>query len=180
MAIVYDLFSAVGGGTFKEFKKFYQGEINQVNKYSKLNLLQMAFTNDEQPEEKMKIIEFLLRKGIDINYQDKKDQQNALHIFYFCVWRPTVEYENKITNLLIEHGINVNQMDKYNATPLMYAITLNKLTTMENKQMYQTLLTAGSDYNLKDKFGKSTLDYAKEYFWRNDFIEIVDEFEKQK
>lgn len=180
MALVYDLFSAVGEGTFKEFKNFYDGKINQVNKNLNLNLLQMALTNDEQPEEKMKIIEFLLRKGIDINYQEKQDQQNALHIFYFNVWRPTVEYENTITNLLIEHGINVNQTDKYNATPLMYAITLNKLTTVENKQMYQTLLASGSDYNLKDKYGKSVLDYAKEYSWRNDFVDIVDEFEKQK
>ena len=180
MALVYDLFSAVGEGTFKEFKNFYHGEINQVNKNLNLNLLQMALTNDEQPEEKMKIIEFLLRKGIDINYQDKKDHRNALHMFYFWVLRPTIEYETTITNLLIENGVDVNQVDKYNAIPMKYAITVNQLDTVENKGMYQALLAAGSDYNRKDKFGKSILDYAKEYSWRNDFIEIVDEFEKQK
>jgi len=180
MALVYDLFSAVGEGTFKDFKKFYDGNVNQVDEDLDLNLLGMALTNDEQPEEKMKIIEFLLRKGIDINYQDKGDRRNALHLFYFCVLRPTIEYENTITRLLIENGIDVNQVDKYNAIPMKYAITVNHLDTGENTEMYQALLAAGSDYNLKDKFGKSTLDYAKEYSWRNDFVDIVDEFEKQK
>ncbi|MGA3439575.1 ankyrin repeat domain-containing protein, partial [Lactiplantibacillus plantarum] len=34
--------------------------------------------------------------------------------------------------------------------------------------------------NLKDGFGKSCLDYAKEYSWRNDFLDIVKEYENSK
>jgi len=180
MSLIFDVFDAAREGTFKEFKKFYHGEVNQVNKALDINLLGMTMTNDKLPSEKIKIIKFLLAKGIDINYQDKGDHRNALHLFYFCVLRPTIEYETTITNLLIENGVDVNQVDKYNAIPMKYAITVNQLDTVENKGMYQALLAAGSDYNRKDKFGKSILDYAKEYSWRNDFIEIVDEFEKQK
>lgn len=32
-------------------------------------------------------------------------------------------------------------------------------------------------YNLKDEFGRSCVDYAKEYSWRNDLLTIIEEWE---
>lgn len=177
---IFDVFDAAREGTFEEFKKFYSGDINQVNNDLDLNLLCMAVTNKKQPDDKLKIIKFLLDEGIDINYTTRKEKRNVLHMFYFCVWRPTTEYENRITDLLIKYGVNINQKDKYGAIPLKYAITLNKLMTTENKEMYRNLLVAGSDYNLKDSFGKTAIDYAKKYSWRNDFLDIVEAFEQSK
>ncbi|MGE7631407.1 hypothetical protein ACQKMZ_03415 [Bacillus paramycoides] len=96
-------------------------------------------------------------------------------MFYFCVLRPTIEYELEITRLLIDNKININAWDKYNAIPLKYAITINKLSTEDNKDMYKLLIKKGSNYNLKDQFGKSCVDYAKEYSWRNDLLTIIEE-----
>ncbi|WP_235712215.1 ankyrin repeat domain-containing protein [Bacillus mycoides] len=95
-------------------------------------------------------------------------------MFYFCVLRPTIEYELEITRLLIDE-ININALDKYNAIPLKYAITINKLSTEDNKDMYKLLIKNGSNYNLKDQSGKSCGDYAKEYSWRNDLLTIIEE-----
>ncbi|WP_088816167.1 MULTISPECIES: hypothetical protein [Listeria] len=58
-------------------------------------------------------------------------------------------------------------------------VTIDKLSTNENKPLYYVLLKEGSNYRLKDSFGKSCLDYAKEYSWRNDFITVVEEFESE-
>lgn len=71
-----------------------------------------------------------------INYTTQKENRNTLHLFYFCVWRPTVEYEIEVTKLLVENNININALDKYQAIPLKYTITLNKLSTQENKKLY--------------------------------------------
>lgn len=51
---------------------------------------------------------------------------------------------------------------------------------MDNKELFLYLLRVGSDYKNKDEFGKSCLDYAEEYFWRNDFLDLVKEFENEK
>jgi ankyrin repeat protein len=83
----------------------------------------------------------------------------------------------KVTKLLVENGVDINQIDEYGAIPLKYAITLNKLSTDDLKELYMYLLKQGSDYMHKDRFNKSCLDYAEEYSWRNDFIKIVEEFE---
>ncbi|MBJ8057188.1 ankyrin repeat domain-containing protein [Bacillus cereus] len=172
---ILNVFDAVREGDFEDFKKIYDGDINQIDSDLDINLLCMAMTNNKNSSEKLKIIKFLLEEGIDINYTTAKDKRNALHMFYFCVLRPTIEYELEITRLLIDNKININALDKYNAIPLKYAITINKLPTEDNKDMYKLLIKKGSNYNLKDQFGKSCVDYAKEYPWRNDLLTIIEE-----
>ncbi len=175
-----DIFDPVREGNYDEFIKQYDGNVNSVDKYSKLNLLQMAVVNGEHPQEKIKIIEFLLKQGIDINYVDSKNKRNALHLFFFCVLRSDKEYFLRITKMLVEAGININALDKYNAIPLKYALTVNKLTTDEMKEVYAFLISKGSMYDQKDIFNKSCVDYSEEYSWRNDFKEILKEYTDEK
>ncbi|EAC3326902.1 ankyrin repeat domain-containing protein [Listeria monocytogenes] len=172
---IVDVFDAVEKGTFEDFIKFYNGNINQTRESSGFNLLQQTLLSEEETEDKLRIIEYLLGEHIDINHVSKEAKRNALHTYYFSVYRPSIAFQNKVTKLLITAGIDLNQQDAYGAIPLKYAITINKLTTEENKEMYKTLVKAGSDVNLKDNFGKSCLDYAAEYSWRNGFITIVEE-----
>lgn len=176
---IVNIFDAVRDGTYEEFINFYSGNIDLVNKFSGMNLLELALVNDSNPADKLKIIRFLINEGVNINYLDSKYKRNALHIFYFSVMRPTPEYMMEITKLLIENGLDINCKDKYDAIPLKYAITLTKLKTEDIKLVYKYLLEKGSNYKNKDKFGKSCVDYASEYSWRNDFLPIVKEFENE-
>ena len=174
---ITNAFDAVRDGTYEEFMNFYTGNINEVSERLGLNLLSLAVVNDNNPNEKLKIIKFLLSEGIDIKFTNEKDKRNALHIFYFNVLRPSSEYMLEVTKLLVENGIDVNGVDKYNAIPLKYAITVTKLATQDIRLIYQYLLKQGSDYNHKDIFEKSCVDYINEYSWRNGVIEIIKELE---
>ncbi|SPX68917.1 ankyrin repeat family protein [Lactiplantibacillus plantarum subsp. plantarum] len=53
----------------------------------------MAMTNDDNPEEKLKIVHFLLQAGIDVNFVTKSEHRNALHYF-------TIVYGVQILSLL--------------------------------------------------------------------------------
>lgn len=173
---ITNVFNAVREGTYDDFKKFYNGDVNMINDNTGLNLLCLAVVNDKNPDDKINIIKFLISEGININYKDSKHNRNALHSFYFNVLRPSSKYMMQISKILISSGIDVNEADKYNAIPLKYAITITKKTTEEIKAVYRYLLEKGSNYAQQDTFGKSCIDYAKEYSWRNDFIKIVEEF----
>lgn len=177
---ISDVFDAVKDGTYEEFLEFYNDDINQIDKYTNLNLLEMAVTNGKRTEEKLKIIDFLIKQRIDINFVEKKYRRNALHQFFFCVMRADKNYFMEITKKLVEAGIDINAKDKYDAIPLKYAITVNKLTTEDMEVLYQYLIKQGSEYDCKDTFGKSCLDYANEYSWRKGFIDIVKETENGK
>lgn len=176
---ITNVFDAVRDGTYEDFMGFYTRNINEVSENLDLNLLSIAVVNDKNPNEKIKIIKFLLSEGIDVKFTNKKENRNPLHIFYFNVLRPTSEYMLEITKILVENGIDINETDKYNAIPLKYAITITKIPTQDIRPTYQYLLEQGSNYNHKDIFEKSCIDYAKEYTWRNGVIEIVKEFENE-
>jgi len=174
MKIVH-VFDAVKDGTYDDFISMFDGNVNQVNKYTKLNLLETAVANDNNANDKKKIIRHLISCGIDINFVDAKFKRNALHSLFFNIMRGTSDYYLEVSQILVDAGIDINQTDKFGSIPLKYAITLNKLSTDDMKAVYLFLLKSGSDYNHKDKFDKSCLDYANEYYWRNGFVELVKE-----
>lgn len=174
---IVNIFDAVKEGNFKEFQRFYTGNINVINEFTQLNLLQTALLSVSNETERLKIVSFLLEKGIDVNYQDSKYCRNALHTIFFNFFRGDVQYLLNVVKMLADADIDINAVDKYHAIPLKYAITICKLKTEEMKDVYSSMLKAGADYNLKDVFGKSCIDYAKELTWRTEFIKIVKEIE---
>lgn len=167
---ITNIFDAVREGTYSDFLRFYTEEPNLFNEYVGMSLLQLALVNDHHPDDKIKIIQFLISKGADVNFLCPKDQRNALHIFYFSVMRPEPQYMLKVTKLLVEAGVDINAKDKLGAIPLNYAITVVKQPTESIMPVYQCLIDHGSNIHEKDNSGKTCLDYAKEFSWRNDLV----------
>ena len=64
------VFEATQIGDFKLLKDLYSGSINQVNK-EQLNLLSVVLTNSDKIDDRIKIVNFLIDRGIDINYQEE-------------------------------------------------------------------------------------------------------------
>lgn len=172
-----DIFDIVQNGTYNEFIENYNGDITQIDKYTKLNLLCTAMLNDDLPEEKLRIIKYLLSEKAEINFLSKKENRNALHYFFQANWRPKIAYAYEVVKLLVGAGIDVNAVDKFGSIPMTYSVTLLKLATDELEPLYKLLLEAGSDYKLKNKSGKSCLDYAGEYSWRSGLLDIIKEYE---
>jgi len=177
--IIFDVFSAVKEGTYKDFLNYFEGDVTIVNKSTKLNLLQTALVNDSNKEDKIKIINYLITNGIDINYVDTKFGRNALHFLYYCLRIVEPDYLLQITKILISNGVNINQTDCFNAIPMKYIISLNKSDTKDLKELFQYLFLNGADYKHKDKFDKSVMDYAKEFNWRTEFLDYVKEYENE-
>ncbi|MFS9172741.1 ankyrin repeat domain-containing protein [Streptococcus sanguinis] len=173
-----DIFDIVQDGTYNEFIESYNGDITQIDKYTKLNLLCTAMLNNNLPEEKLKIIKYLLSEKVEVNFLSKKENRNALHYFFQANWWPKIEYAYEVAKLLIDAGIDVNAVDKFGSIPMTYSVTLLKLATEELEPLYMLLLEAGSDYKLKNKSGKSCLDYAKEYSWRSSLLDIIKDYEE--
>ena len=171
---ITDIFDAVRDGTYFDFMDFYSGNPNLFNKYAGMSLLQLAVVNDRCPDEKIKMIQFLIDEGADVNFLSPKDQRNALHIFYFSVLRPQPQYMYKVTQLLMDAGVDINQKDKYGAIPLQYAITVVKQPTEAILPVVQVLMDHGSHIHEKDSFGKTCLDYAREFSWRKDLIPLME------
>ncbi|MBP2623222.1 ankyrin repeat domain-containing protein [Streptococcus oricebi] len=173
------VFDAVQYGTFEEFKELYNGDVNQLFTYGHLNLLLFTLTDYSRLDDKVKIIKFLLEEGIDVNCIGGRFDWNALHLLIRINRNPDVRFLLEVAELLIEYGIDVNQKNKKGMTPLMESIVYLRNSTEELIPFYILLLNAGANYKLKNNNGKSSLDYAKEFSWRNAFLDIVKEYENE-
>lgn len=164
---------------FNKFKREYQEAIKKrdINSFliGGVNLLccSLVLVDEENKFEKLKLFNFLLDEGIDVNFLDKYSKGNALHFFYFESYKPPVDFQNEVTRKLIEKGIDVNCKDIYGAIPLKYSLTTNKLSDEDNKEMYQMLIDAGSDYNHEDVFEKSCIDYIEQLGCQKGFLDLV-------
>lgn len=102
------------------------------------------------------LVQKLLDKGADPNIADA---EGAVPLAEACIG---ARLNQNIIKMLIDKGAKVNHQENNGATPLIY-IAANKQTSPENRQAaVKMLLDAGADKKLKDKKGKTALDWSKE------------------
>lgn len=106
--------------------------------------------------EKTDAVKKLLDKGADPN---RPDAAGSLPLYEIIVARmPDME----VFRMLMAKTTDVNKQDTDRATLLIYAIKNPRLTAETRREMIKSLLEKGADKNLRDKNGKTALDWAKE------------------
>lgn len=164
---ICNVFDAVSCGDIKMLKHYYTGDVNCVNQYTGLNLLQTVLCGEGRYKERLGIVTFLLAEGIDVNFADNKDKENALHYLYSTAdddgGLTYAEYALSVTKMLLDAGIDVNHKDKHGSNSLSNVIALDFNNEDSKLKVLKMLLDAGADYREKDNYGFSCLDYAKRF-----------------
>jgi ankyrin repeat protein len=96
-------------------------------------------------------VEALLAGGANLHERDS-DSMTVLH------WA-VVAHHTEAVKALLKAGADVNAVDRFGYTPLMYASTID----FGDADTANALLQAGADPNLKDKQGKTALTQASGY-----------------
>lgn len=96
-------------------------------------------------------VEALLEGGASLRERDA-DNMTALD------WAVLAHHTDEV-KALIKAGADVNAVDRYGYTPLLYAATVD----FGDADVANILLQAGADPNVKDKNGKTALAQASEY-----------------
>ena len=118
----------------------------------------------------LKFIRYLIKKEkVDINYQIQQDDddgiiyttnyntsfiegESALMILAFS----KIGNKNRVLDIMMENGVDVNQINRYGSNALMYGIYY------EDFDYCRRLIRYGSDINLKNEFGYTPLMIAYE------------------
>ena len=101
-------------------------------------------------EGKHGIIEWLLAHGADIDHQDRNGW-SALHVAVQTGNLDTVE-------LLLRHGASVSLLDVYGNAPLWRAV----FDANGSYELVRVLLSHKADAHVKNKAGRSPVDFAVE------------------
>ncbi len=187
---VNNVYSAVVEADISGFNTYYKGNINQVHNVNYMNiygeaeedsfnLLMLAVSKFTNLKSRIKIIEYLIKAGINVNYTDKIQGKNALHFLYFFLdskgekEKGLSKYVFEVTKMLICADIDVNECDILGNIPLKYAVLNKSMSTKEWHDTYKLLLKSKSQFTLHDVAGESCIDAAKRLEWRTDFIDMV-------
>lgn len=108
--------------------------------------LNYAVTNSDTS-----LVEYLISKGADPNELDD-DKISAVS------WA-VIGGRGNVLNVLLSRGANVNPVDKFGMTPLLYAASIN----LGDTAVMERLIAAGADLKAKNKDGLTALDLAKNY-----------------
>jgi len=98
-----------------------------------------------------KMVECLINKGANANEADD-DGISALG------WT-TISNHPDVMQVLLAHGSDVNHVDKFGMTPLLYAASINYGDT----EVLEKLIAAGADLKAKNKEGLTAYDLASQY-----------------
>lgn len=171
---ITNIFDAALCGDMNMLKQYYEGNVNCVDEYTKLNLLQTVMCGNGKYMERLEITSFLIHEGIEVNAQGGKNKKNALHLLYSSTKLIDEKFVLSATKMLVNAGIDVNQKDKFGAIPLSYLIS-GKLETSEIEPILLFLIEVGTKCNEKDNYGNSCVDYAKQFAWRNNLVTMMEE-----
>jgi len=97
------------------------------------------------------MVEFLIGKGGDPNEVDADKISNL-------AWA-AIANRVSIVQSLLAHGAQVNTVDRFGMTPLLYAASINHGDTT----VMEKLIAAGADTTAKNKEGLTAFDLAKTY-----------------
>jgi ankyrin repeat protein len=102
------------------------------------------------------LVQKLLEKGADPNIADS---DGSLPLAEACIG---ASVNPNIVQMLIDKGANVNLAEVNGMTPLMYIAENTKAPLAVRQSVVEILLKAGADKKIKDKKGKTALDWALE------------------
>jgi len=92
----------------------------------------------------------LLLEVNDVNVNVKDNEGRTA--FFLCVLSSNCDEIFEISKLLLDSGANVNDIDKYGKTALMYAQTVEQT---------RFLIENGADVNIKDNYGETPLMFTR-------------------
>lgn len=100
---------------------------------------------------KAEVVQYLLTQNVDVNRHS-----DASALFLGPMHMAALSGDSKIVQLLAEAGSDLNPLGREGGTPMMWALSEGKMETV-NK-----LLELGADPNIKNSYGFSAVDFARQ------------------
>lgn len=123
------------------------GNVGQGNQYGTTPIMWAAMYNPNP-----QVIDALIAAGADINDPGHKDGYTPLH------WAVRCNRSSLVAEHLITSGADINQKDKYDSTPLLWAIcnknpkdVLAEFTSIIDKSSYDTMLKYLEEFQQEGK-----------------------------
>lgn len=157
-----DIFDFAEEANYEKLKsKLRFKNVNQINR-SGFNCLHYAVFSCANKEERMKVVRYLLKRGIDINCQDKEENRNALLTLLADFHIKDMGFKLEVTKILLDNGIDIHSQDMYTGDALSYLVMNNNINNDEGKELVRLLIKNKVDYQKKYRGGQTIFEFCSE------------------
>ena len=152
--------SATDMGTYEDFIELFKEGDQYKKDVTGRTLLQTALLNSK-PEEKYKIVNFLINKGSDVTIVDKDG--STLFDFLFAYGRTDIVKTTMLCKTLLEKGADITAIYKpHKTTMIKYIFNYHTVPEIEMIPLYDLIFSQeGLQLLKKDKWGLTVLEFAK-------------------
>lgn len=105
-----------------------------------MNILKFNAMVDNTEEEKLKILQVLIDKGINLKFQD---EEGITVLMYYAIGNRDNDFNSKIIEILMQNGIDIDAQNNSGMTALMLCSVKNRPASV------QILIDNGADINIK-------------------------------
>lgn len=165
-------------GNARDFFEMYKRKYKKYQLSYDTPLLCAAMAN-HKPEERFEIVNFLIKKGYDINCCND-ELHSLLHILFS---RPVHNLEQtvELTKKLLDLGIDVNRQDYRGRTAIHFMMEMG-FDDAELQPLYNVIFSINRiNLKLVDKWQHTPIDLAKTYGERRmKLLERMIEYDKKR
>lgn len=159
--------------TLAQFKEVYDKRLlNEVPKNDS-PVIFCAMAN-QTPQNRYDIVKFLIDEGAEL----KGTNDEGATLFHILFSRPKhiMEQTVELTQILIDAGVDINQLDAKNRVAVQHLISNPKFTDEDFAPLYDVILRECTlELNIKNDRGYTPIELAQKYPYRADLFKRMTE-----
>jgi ankyrin repeat protein len=170
--VITDVLYAAKYGTYGEFLSWY----GRPGGADAGEVLISAVLGRQDEGERRRIVRRLLDDGADPNFASPRGEDGLMLCLKYGARDWSAEGLAWVTRELLSAGLDVARRDRWGNDALMLAVCNTRQPSGELEPVWRELLGAGADPTVPGPQGKTTLDWAREFGWRRDFLGVAAEY----
>lgn len=159
--------------TLAQFKEVYDKRLLNETPKNDSPVIFCAMAN-QTPQNRYDIVKFLIGEGAEL----KGTNDESATLFHILFSRPkhNMEQTVELTQILIEAGVDINQLDAKNRVAIQYLISHPKFTDENFAPLYDVIFqNCTLEVNVKNDWGYTPIELARKLPYRADLLRRMTE-----
>ena len=168
-----DMYASAKTQTLTQFKEVYDKRLLNAVPKTGSPVVFHAMAN-QTPQNRYDIVKFLIGEGAEL----KCTNDEGATLFHILFSRPKhiMEQTVELTQILIEAGVDINQLDAKHRLAIQHLISHPKFTDEDFAPLYDVIFQSCTlDINVKNDWGYTPIELARKLPYRADLLRRMTE-----
>ena len=168
-----DMYFSAKTQTLAQFKELYDKRLLNEAPKTGSPVIFCAMAN-QMPQNRYDIVKFLIGEGAEL----KGTNDESATLFHILFSRPKhiMEQTVELAQILIDAGLDINQLDEKHRVAIQYLINQPKFTDEDFAPLYDVIFqNCALEVNVKNNWGYTPIELAQKVPYRADLLKRMTE-----